>query len=580
MTTEHSQRSTSRIVIVIAFFITLITYATFSLNPTSELWGLGPWRHLSSQLIWGIVSLTTVVGMLLSIGRLPQVLQKIFDLLSAAGTKVGMVIIASTMTIVFYVFRVKTHFLGDGYTLLSNLASQNPLVKPRSVGESLIHIWVKNAIGDLSEDPALYSYQFVSILCGILFVLLTFLGAQRLFQDKESRALFTLGVCTGGYSLLYFGYVENYSVLSLMTLAFCLHGVLTIRGLLPKWSLTIVFVITAFTHILGVVLFPGLLFVLIRRTRLSRKWKRTSLSFKVISTILTLIVVSAAFIWKTETDLFFRLAFLSLSTTEFTVDGYTLFSKHHILDFISLILLLCPWVFIAGAAAISKFIRSGTGGSGISSELILLLVLCIPILGLSFAIDPKLGMSRDWDLFAFSGIPLSVLFYLLVLTHSDTLSQSRVRLAALSILISLYSLSGNVAAQNDPSVSVLRFEEVLESNVGRSRSAYEIFKEYYLSIGDSASVDELSLLRRERYPEIEMALASVKLLKQGNLDSAMTLNYQALRMAPAFHVAYTNIGLGWKMRRQRDSAIYYLQIADGLNPYSPIIEAALRDLGR
>ncbi|RKX25477.1 MAG: hypothetical protein DRP47_09750, partial [Candidatus Zixiibacteriota bacterium] len=43
--------------------------------------------------------------------------------------------------LLFYFFRARTHFLGDGYTILSLLAADNPLVKGRELGAAYAHIW-------------------------------------------------------------------------------------------------------------------------------------------------------------------------------------------------------------------------------------------------------------------------------------------------------------------------------------------------------------------------------------------------------------------------------------------------------
>ena len=42
--------------------------------------------------------------------------------------------------VLFYLLRAKTHFLGDGYTLLAELSKENSLVKTRGLAEGLLHV--------------------------------------------------------------------------------------------------------------------------------------------------------------------------------------------------------------------------------------------------------------------------------------------------------------------------------------------------------------------------------------------------------------------------------------------------------
>ncbi|MCK4461803.1 MAG: hypothetical protein KAW46_08350, partial [candidate division Zixibacteria bacterium] len=125
--------------------------------------------------------------------------------------------------VLFYFLRARTHFLGDGYTLLSSLATdQATAMKIREYGESLLHIWLENLIGGDGQAAALLSYQIISIAAGLLFVIVTALFASKLFERTADRVLFLLGVCTGGYMLLFFGYVENYSLFVLSVLVYTL----------------------------------------------------------------------------------------------------------------------------------------------------------------------------------------------------------------------------------------------------------------------------------------------------------------------------------------------------------------------
>ncbi len=99
-----------------------------------------------------------------------------------------------TMGLCFFLLRAKTHFLGDGYLNLSSLASSNPLIKFSSYGTVHTLIWLKSLIDSSGDFSALLSFQFVSILSGVLFTIVTCILARQLFDSRYDTASCSLWV--------------------------------------------------------------------------------------------------------------------------------------------------------------------------------------------------------------------------------------------------------------------------------------------------------------------------------------------------------------------------------------------------
>ena len=115
--------------------------------------------------------------------------------------------------------------------------------------------WLSNA--------AEQTYSLLSILAGGLFVFLAVRFAQRRVMP-ELRALFLLMLLSGSGMLLFFGYVENYSWMSLAVLAMLLAGI--DESFTPRrfpLKTVAAFVLAVGLHLTAVALLPGVLFLVL-----------------------------------------------------------------------------------------------------------------------------------------------------------------------------------------------------------------------------------------------------------------------------------------------------------------------------
>ncbi len=549
---------------LVAYYGTLVVLLAASRFPEYRVWGLNWWAYFPGfvPFILFLIGAALPVALAIWLRRVPT-----FGLADAdaGGSSRTYLLIAVFLTmafgLAFYVLRTTTHFLGDGYTVLSLLADDNPLVKERELGEALVHIWVKWLIGGDSQRAALLSFRIISISAGVLFVLTAILAAYRLFPRTIDRALFLVGVTSGGYMLLFFGYVENYSLFVLLVGVYTLVGLLASAGIISRWYVIPAAAFAVFSHIMGASLIPSSLYVLIAGSRIGHVIGNAHRGTKALAAFLVAAGVFAISAYYYSENLFFRFAILPLAENRFTLEGYTLLSWQHLADYANLLLLLSPGFVVVGAALLLDAFRPRWN----LRQQRYLLILLVSTAGAAFVFDPKLGMPRDWDLYAFWGVPLLVLSYYVLLQKRAAFQGGRV--AILAIALSCLSLGARVGALTSAEVSIAHLQAYFDLDRAKNRAGRMMLIAYYQDIGDSTRAAEEIRLRDQDFPERSMFWQAHRLKEDGQLTEAIELFRRVIDVNPTIAEAWANLGECYMRLGQFESSIYYFSIALGLNPW-------------
>ncbi len=480
-------------------------------------------------------------------------------------------LITLAMIGLFIIARTRTHFLGDGYTVLSLLASEKPLIKGREIGEAMAHLWLSNVLGGPTKSAALLSYRLISIGAGALFVLGTFLTAGQLFENLRDRLAFAFGMFTAGFFLLFFGYVENYSLFVLAVAAFIYVGLLATGAKISRWYILIPLAAAITFHVLGVTLVPPAIFLLLSGTRFGRRVARARPATWLALVFITVTVGSAALYYLMQADIFIQLAVLPPFANRFTVDNYTLFSIHHLLDFANLVFLLLPG-FLVIATSVLPFRRDEYDDR---SGVVFLAIASLSTLGAVFLFDPKLGMTRDWDLFAFAGVAPAALGYFLLLRRNP--GGVPVRPAAwLAIGLGAIVLAARVGIVDDPPRAIAYFEDIITRDHGRNRTSQRVLYDYYIAQDDSLRAEAAKDRWSAQYP-IRMSYDSAyQYFNAGRCDLAMPILHRVLKDYPNYTGAWATACACYTNRQDYDSALFYCRVARGMNPYDASI---LNNLG-
>ncbi len=553
--------------VLVAYYLTLFVYLIASYFPEYRLWGFNWWSYYPDWVRWTLFVIAGLCPAILKFADIPEFVKT--DDATDSGSRERWFLFYTGAAAVFFgglysLLRGRIHFSGDGYTLLSSLATDNPLaMKSREYGESLAHIWLKALIGGDSESAALLSYQIISILAGLLFVVTVALFARLLYKRPADRVLFHLAVCSGGYTLLFFGYVENYALFILTALIFTLTGLLVAEKKINRHWLLPPLIGAIFFHVLGVTLIPSALYLWIAPTRFGRTVRNWKISARILAGLPLLVITAVIFHHFYTTNYFFQFAFIPLFDNRFTVEGYTLFSWKHLLDYLNLLFLLIPGLLVMTVSLLRLPVRK------LSSKrpYFFLMVLAVSTLGAVFIFDPKLGMPRDWDLFAFAGIPTLVLLVKLV-NDPEARVNGRTPSVILAVILAFTILIPRSVANIDEYIGLNRVHLRQSWDHAKSRQVQSVL-EHYVDLTGSGFAD--SLIETDwkgQYEQISLHDSALALMNQQKQLVAMQLLHRSCRIDPFYWNAWTTLGLCFLQSGKFTEAEEALRIALGLNPHS------------
>jgi len=463
----------------------------------------------------------------------------------------------------FVFLSARTHFLGDGYLVISRLESGGVGNRAYNTGVYFLLDQLYGWLGGEGNSRAELAYRMISWLCGILFVFGAGLTAARLFSATRLRLLFFGGLATGGYALLFFGYTENYPLFVLAVAASTFLGLLAMAGKNSRWWVLIPSAAAPFLHPFAVVLIPGTLFVLLWDSAAMRRYQALSATTRRLFWFGVLAFGAVGFFWAYSASIFLRLSLVPPITNRFTVEGYTMFSGKHLLDYANLLFQLAPgapillylWVSLRRHHLISR------------PEYAFLMLLVAPSLLIAFIFDPKLGMPRDWDVFAFVGVPMVTLLFFTALDIKNGIKGYAV-IAALALVLGLLELMPRVITQVIPEKSIAVFDSYLDLDAVKNESGAYLLLQY---LEKNGRLVERAAREREYtrlFPHEIWDREGQAFLRDGKIPEAEAKFRRAVAYAPNFSYSWGNIGTCFGRRKQWDSALVYFKIADALNPGS------------
>lgn len=445
----------------------LFWIAVFLVSPYLEglrLWGIDHLRYHSPlySIIWAVmIALCLIPAFSRRLHGLAVSLHESFQSLTGKSRFAVSAGVVAIFSVVFYVFRSAAQFLGDGFLrgdeLARGFAHLSLTTEPL---DSLLHFFFYKLTHTLFGFGAHLSFAVFSAIAGGLFVLalLIFLRPGR----ERGFSTLLLFLALGGVQF-YFGYEESYSLLYMGILIFFALAHRYRREREGFRPLIIVFAITALCHFTALYLLPALLWLIVsasRKGELTETDRKTAL-FSLM--IIAVGVVFFRFIYSSP-----HLSAHSNFLLEFGFSGYSLFSPSHLLDIAnSMLLSALPLVLIIPVISASK------SKPGVFEWLAFLgAVLFL------FFVDPKLGMARDWDLFASAGLVMLMSFYP-TLKATLVLKPDLKTYVRSAILVAFVINLSFVAVNHNFNKNVTRFEHILGFYDHRSAYGYENLGAYF-----------------------------------------------------------------------------------------------------
>ncbi len=419
------------------------------------------------------------------------------------------------MGILFLLFPMPTHFLGDGYTVIANLASSSgTFIKWSEKGITFILIAIQSLLGPKNQNTSLWAFRIVSVLSGLISIWFFFMIAQITGADKFRKTLIFLASLLSGILLLFFGYAENYPLLWVALTGFTFFGIryLNENGNLLWPALFLAFGL--FIHLEMGTLLPAYVYLILAKGGGLRFYRRFQFAFWIAASALVIAGI-VLFARKFTTNLYFENIFLPLIDGKPNYPEYALLSLPHLSDIINLLLLLSPLIFLLIFLSIRNIpaaLKSKCGRFLILSALFSFLFLAI--------IDPMLGLPRDWDLFSVSAYALTLL---LILHISENGLGAIKRIILPATIYLLAALLPYLVTNLKTKESIAYAQYTIDLDIPKSYPAYSIMLHYYGDRNDTVQGEMLYAKYHPQYvTETKYRLAEGALSK-GSIPEAVEI---------------------------------------------------------
>ncbi|MEW6411157.1 MAG: tetratricopeptide repeat protein [Candidatus Zixiibacteriota bacterium] len=538
--------------------------------PGWRVWGFNWWAYLGDLYTYSLLAAGIIIGA--AVFFLTQRITA--DTTGPDNNALYitlMSITAAAMMAAYVAFGSTTHFLGDGYQLLSRLANHQHDVKTWDKGAAIIQSAIYAITTGTPQARALSTFRIWSVASGAFFLIGVIAVSRFLFDSNRHRFLFFLGLALGGYSLMFFGYVENYATLIAAMMIYILLGLKAARGEInPMWLLPTL-AAAVFIHLFGLLLVPSFLYLVLRKTSLAQRLKQLSTLNKWLIFLALSVLAAVVYVMLYNRNYFFKFMLMPPIRDRFTVEDDMLFSVKHVIDIVNLLLLMMPGVVLYVLMMLtSRKLRSSLKKPQYVFTLITLAATFVTV----YVVNPGIGMPRNWDLFSIVGVPLVVLCFYSVL-RLDKVGGVKYLAVWLMIALGGLSLAPRVAVNVSDNLAIAHFRDYLQLDRARNRNARGILVDYYKNLGDTARAEiEYTALVRE-LPEVGFNNQAEWLVDHGEFARAVPFAQRAIQINPLFWDAYANLGLCYRSAGLLDSAQVMLEIADGLNPYNARVTGEL-----
>ncbi|MDM8529258.1 hypothetical protein QUF58_13770 [Anaerolineales bacterium HSG24] len=426
--------------------------------PPDTMWSLWPYAFLPTWLAWSGACLMATLTLpavnrlvAISLSRLPlfrnqdRSQQFYISLITLLGGGL------------FYMARLSHLRWGDGYFLTLLLPHPDPTVRVIYNWQAPLTVMLHQRMWQFVADPlwggsVAQVYAVISIGAGMLFVYLMLNFALHLGRDQLERAIIAGLVLTVGSMQLFFGYVENYTLISVGLLISMIVGWLALQGRIqPFWPILALSVTNCF-HPSTVFLWPGMLWLMLRCYQ--RGYIRGADG--LVQLVITPLLIGGSVFTIMEMgghglnsltgadrpgggDGIWFVPLFAIDPTN-PWQRYSMFAPAHLLDWTNIHLLISPFGlpligFIALTVLRSPRAMFATIQERDFAEFLALTSLMY--VGLTFVWNADYGGQKDWDLFAPSAFVYTLLAgYCLVraMPHRAELRQAGLFAIAVSLL--------------------------------------------------------------------------------------------------------------------------------------------------
>ncbi len=409
----------------------------------SVAWGLWPVTYLPALWRWTLALLAAICVLFGDRLRAPREASQATPAKCEASPRHWRIkpwqarLAATALALVlFYAFRIQHLRWGDAYLLVK--AIPHPEAQLTYVWQAPLDVWVHAKAWAAANrlfgwpDP-IPVYWLISAIVGAVFVWALLGFAKWLGNNRVERALLIGLVLSLGVMELFFGYIENYTI---MTLGVLLYLWSALRSLNGEGSLTWTAAILALTHAFHpstIILAPSLVYLAwttsrpengpltqVGSLRYTHAHGRASFGRNLVRIAIPYALVVAGVVALMSAGSHGLAAlmgadfpgggdrrwFVPLFETTTRWEHYTMFSLGHLVDIANEQLLVAP-VVLPSLILVAAFAWRRLPVRDPAFRFLAFVAACYLLLILTW--NPDYGGQRDWDLFAPAALPLTVL---------------------------------------------------------------------------------------------------------------------------------------------------------------------------
>lgn len=387
-------------------------------------WGVWPTTYLPAGWRWSlalVAAVTAIFGDRLWQRISPVLAPALRRLrLSSRGLHLAVALLCAAP---FLIFRLRHLRWGDAYILVK--AIPHPDARLTYTWQAPLDLFLHAKAWQLGHrvfgwaDP-IPVYLIISTLAGVAFVWIVLRLATWLGRDRAERALIAGLLLTLGLMELFFGYIENYTLVAVGVLVYAWLALRAVRGEVGLvWPATVLALAHA-THPSSIILAPSLLYLAwlqVQRAPGTRRGPAARAALMRIAVPYVLVLAGVLALMTAGGHGVSALLsadapgggdhnwFVPLFKTSTRWEHYTMFSLGHLLDIVNEQLLVAPAILpglaLAALLAWGRLPRRDPAFRllGLLTGLYLLLILTW---------NPDYGGQRDWDLFSLASLPAAL----------------------------------------------------------------------------------------------------------------------------------------------------------------------------
>jgi len=400
--------------------ILISLYCVASFFPASFLWGVNHLAYLDPVMR----ALLLIVGVVLMIPfcstRYVSWAENLYGFVLSRSFLHAVISlgIGAGCAFCFYHWRISTDMYGDTRTLLRLLSSRvytlSDLLNPRET-DPLTRL-VHQTIANLLQTDLKSTFEIVSSVCGGVLISASLFFLRALKASPRWKILILALIVTTGANRLFFGHVEDYTLVYLCAMLFLMTAWLWFEGKNVFPLLIGLFIVGVRLHVEMVLLLPALVYGILSNAKGGSLRAGPLLRGRSIALAVAVTLVFAALAYLFYFNAY-QLAgegqeeraakiFMPIVNPLRPPHSYSLLSFKHLSDVSQEFLLTVSpavWIILLLGLLFRRSVKWNEPRImfyGLASFYAVLF---------NCTVNPLLGMVRDWDLFSFAAAPLTFL---------------------------------------------------------------------------------------------------------------------------------------------------------------------------